>query len=91
MVKSAADAAAAGNLGAADIERVYRSLRLIRRVEEEIVRIYPTDRIKSPVHLSIGQEAVSVGICDVLRPDDVIAPTIGGTRPTSPKAARCAA
>jgi TPP-dependent pyruvate/acetoin dehydrogenase alpha subunit len=78
MVKSTADAAAAGNLGAADIERVYRSLRLIRRVEEEIVRIYPTDRIKSPVHLSIGQEAVSVGICDVLRPDDVIAPTYRG-------------
>lgn len=77
MVKSTADAAA-GNLGAADIERVYRSLRLIRRVEEEIIRIYPTDRIKSPVHLSIGQEAVSVGICDALRPDDVIAPTYRG-------------
>jgi TPP-dependent pyruvate/acetoin dehydrogenase alpha subunit len=59
----------------ADYARLYRMLRLIRRVEEEIARIYPSDRIKSPVHLSIGQEAVSVGVCDVLQPDDVVAPT----------------
>jgi len=78
MTQAAADANAACDLEAADIERIYRSLRLIRRVEEEIIRIYPTDRIKSPVHLSIGQEAVSVGICDALRPDDVIAPTYRG-------------
>ena len=55
--------------------RLYKKVRLIRRVEEEIARIYPSDKIKSPVHLSIGQEAVSVGICDCLRPDDVISPT----------------
>jgi len=65
-------------LGDADYERLYRSLRLIRRAEEEIARIYPSDKIKSPVHLSIGQEAVSVGVCDVLRPDDVVAPTYRG-------------
>lgn len=53
-------------------ERLYRSLYRIRRVEEEIARIYPSDRIKSPVHLSIGQEAVSVGVCEALRPYDVV-------------------
>jgi len=62
----------------ADLERIYRSLRLIRRAEEEVARIYPSDKIKSPVHLSIGQEAASVGICDALRPDDVVAPTYRG-------------
>jgi TPP-dependent pyruvate/acetoin dehydrogenase alpha subunit len=61
-----------------DDRRLYRSLRLIRRVEEEIARIYPTDKIKSPVHLSIGQEAVAVGVCDALRPDDVTAMTYRG-------------
>ena len=60
------------------LARIYRRLLLIRRTEEEVARIYPTDKIKSPVHLSIGQEAVSVGICDVLRPDDVVAPTYRG-------------
>lgn len=50
----------------------FRSLCRIRRVEEEIARIYPTDRIKSPIHLSIGQEAVSVAVCGALRPGDVV-------------------
>jgi len=53
-------------------ERIYRSLYLIRRAEEEVVRIYPTDKIKSPVHLSIGQEAVSVGVCEALKASDVV-------------------
>ena len=43
----------------------------IRRVEEEVVQIYPTDKIKSPVHLSIGQEAISVGVCEALKEQDV--------------------
>jgi pyruvate dehydrogenase E1 component alpha subunit len=60
------------------LERMYRSMRLIRRTEEEVARIYPSDKIKSPVHLSIGQEAVSVGVCDILRPDDVVSPTYRG-------------
>ena len=48
-------------------ERIYRALYRIRRVEEEVAAVYPTDKIKSPVHLSIGQEAVSVGVCEALR------------------------
>jgi pyruvate dehydrogenase E1 component alpha subunit len=50
-------------------------LFLIRRAEEEIARIYPSDKIKSPVHLSIGQEAAAVGVCDPLREDDVVSGT----------------
>ena len=49
----------------------YRSLYRIRRVEEKIAEVYPTDKIKSPVHLSIGQEAVAVGVCEALQPADV--------------------
>src|ERR1700749_4495029 len=59
-------------------ERLYRSLYRIRRVEEEIARVYPTDLIKSPVHLSIGQEAVSVGVCEALEPRDVVFGTYRG-------------
>jgi TPP-dependent pyruvate/acetoin dehydrogenase alpha subunit len=59
-------------LGDSMYERFYRSLYRIRRVEEEIARVYPTDKIKSPVHLSIGQEAVAVGVCEALRPDDIV-------------------
>src|SRR6266542_3458531 len=53
-------------------DRFYRSLFRIRRVEEEIARVYPTDKIKSPVHLSIGQEGVAVGVCEALEPQDVV-------------------
>src|SRR5262245_59792236 len=60
------------------LDRIYRSLRPIRRAEEKVARISPSDKIKSPVHLSTGQEAASVGICDVLRADDVVAPTYRG-------------
>jgi TPP-dependent pyruvate/acetoin dehydrogenase alpha subunit len=56
----------------------YRSLYRIRRVEEEIARIYPTDKIKSPVHLSIGQEAISVAVSEALRPDDAVFGTYRG-------------
>jgi pyruvate dehydrogenase E1 component alpha subunit len=54
------------------LRRLYRKLRLIRRTEEEIARIYPSDKIRSPVHLSIGQEAVAVGVCDALNPADAV-------------------
>ncbi|HEY2875679.1 MAG TPA: thiamine pyrophosphate-dependent dehydrogenase E1 component subunit alpha [Reyranella sp.] len=58
--------------------RLYRSMYLIRRVEEEIIRLYPTDKIKSPVHLSIGQEAVSAAVCDHLEKSDVLFGTYRG-------------
>lgn len=60
------------------ISRLYRSLYLVRRMEERVAEIYPTDKIKSPVHLSIGQEAIAVGICDLLRDDDVVSGTYRG-------------
>lgn len=60
------------------IEAFYRELRLIRRVEERIAEIYPTDKIKSPVHLSIGQEAIAVGVSQALRPDDIVSGTYRG-------------
>ena len=60
------------------VARIYRSLRLIRRTEEEIARVYLSDKIKSPVHLSIGQESVAVGVCDALGDDDVVSATYRG-------------
>src|SRR5258708_7042098 len=53
-------------------EPLYRSLYRIRRVEEEIARIYPTDKLKSPVHLSIGQEAVAAAMCAPLCREDIV-------------------
>ncbi len=52
--------------------RLYKKMYLIREVEEHIRRVYSSDVIKSPVHLSIGQEAISVGICDNLNKNDIV-------------------
>lgn len=61
-----------------EVERLFRALLLIRRTEERIAQDYASDRIKSPVHLSIGQEAIAVGVCDVLRHDDIVAMSYRG-------------
>ena len=52
-------------------ELFYQALR-IRMVEERIIDIYPSDKIQSPVHLSIGQEAVAVGVCHPLNKSDLL-------------------
>jgi len=44
----------------------------IRKIEEKIIALYPSDIIQSPVHLSIGQEAVAVGLCAALNKNDKI-------------------
>ena len=58
--------------------RLYKSLYRIRWIENEIARLYPSDAIKSPVHLSTGQESVSVGVCDVLEKTDIVFGTYRG-------------
>ena len=52
-------------------ELFYQSLR-IRMVEEKLIELYPADKIQSPVHLSIGQEAVASGLCRTLLPTDLL-------------------
>ena len=45
---------------------LYNQMYLIRRAEELIVRHYPDDEMKTPMHMSMGQEAVAVGVCHAL-------------------------
>ncbi len=63
---------------APDRRALLTSMLRIRMVEERIAEIYPSDRIQSPVHLSIGQEAAAVGLCAHLRPDDLLFSTYRG-------------
>ena len=58
---------APADLGAALLESMVR----IRKVEEAIAAHYPEQKMRCPVHLSIGQEAASAGVCAALRPDDL--------------------
>lgn len=47
----------------------YQLLR-IRLIEEAIAERYEEQKMRCPVHLSIGQEAIAVGVCSHLRKDD---------------------
>ena len=45
----------------------------IRKAEEKIVEVYTQDqKIRTPTHLSIGQEAVAAGLCQALSQEDQI-------------------
>lgn len=52
------------------LEQLYRCMLKIRLTELRIAEIYPSDKIQSPVHLCIGQEAVSAGVCRALQKED---------------------
>jgi pyruvate dehydrogenase E1 component alpha subunit len=53
----------------------YRHMLIIRRVEEESARAYAQGKIGGFLHLYIGQEAVAVGACAALSPDDYVVGT----------------
>jgi TPP-dependent pyruvate/acetoin dehydrogenase alpha subunit len=63
------------NYSTAVIKKLHKSTLLIRKVEERIIDVYNTDVIKSPVHLSIGQESVAVAACEFLNKKDIISNT----------------
>lgn len=52
------------------LSSLYRSMLRIRRIEEAIAERYGAQEMRCPVHLSIGQEAVAVGVCAALNVDD---------------------
>ena len=53
-------------------KRLYESMVLIRYAEEAIGDYRRDGIIKTPCHLYIGQEAIAVGVCDVLNKDDTV-------------------
>lgn len=54
---------------------LYRRMRLIRRFEERVYLLYLQGEIPGTLHQYQGQEAVAVGVCDVLRRTDWITST----------------
>ena len=56
------------------LELLERMLR-IRRFEERCVQLYSETRIRGFLHLYIGEEAVAVGVCAALSPDDSLVTT----------------
>lgn len=51
---------------------LYRKLFLIRCVQDKIAELYSQDKMRCPVHLCNGQEAIHVGVCANLSIKDYI-------------------
>jgi pyruvate dehydrogenase E1 component alpha subunit len=69
-VSKSAKAAINAPLTAAQKIEFYRTMVRIRRFEERCLRSYQQGKIGGFLHLYIGQEAVAVGCCSVMRETD---------------------
>ena len=58
--------------------RMYRSMVAIRAFEEQVNDLYTRALMPGLAHLYIGEEAVAVGVCSALHPDDYITSTHRG-------------
>jgi len=52
-----------------------RVMMLIRRFEEKCAELYSAEKIRGFLHLYVGEEAVAVGVCAALEPDDAVVAT----------------
>ena len=69
------------NISAVDQEqglRMYRQMLRIRAFEDQANQLYLRALMPGLTHLYAGEEAVAVGICEALRPDDYITSTHRG-------------
>lgn len=53
-------------------KELFFAMLRIRMVEEKIAKLYVEQEMRCPVHLSIGQEAVAVGVCQHLDQKDIV-------------------
>jgi acetoin:2,6-dichlorophenolindophenol oxidoreductase subunit alpha len=56
----------------------YGRMLLIRLFEQEMHRLFLKGEVHGTTHLAAGQEAIPVGVCQALRPDDYAAGTYRG-------------
>src|SRR5687768_8186642 len=70
--------ALASDLSREKLIAMYRSMVLIRRMEETLADLVRTGDIPGPLHLSLGQEAIAVGMCANLDDSDWITSTHRG-------------
>ena len=50
---------------------LWRGMKRIRHVEEEIAARYPDGKMRCPTHLSIGQEAAAMAVGEALKKEDL--------------------
>lgn len=51
---------------------LYKKMYMIRCAEELIQKYYPEDEMKTPMHMSMGSEAINAGVCHALNNSDQV-------------------
>ncbi|TRZ96034.1 thiamine pyrophosphate-dependent dehydrogenase E1 component subunit alpha [bacterium] len=51
---------------------LYRKLYTVRKTEECIREHYAENEMKTPMHMSMGEEAIAVGVCHALKKEDQV-------------------
>jgi 2-oxoisovalerate dehydrogenase E1 component len=58
--------------------RLYRQMQVIRQCEEQLAKSHQRGLIHGACHTYVGEEAIAVGVCAHVRPDDAIFSTHRG-------------
>ena len=66
------------NIDSDHLMRMYRRMITIRLFEEQANDLYTRALMPGLAHLYSGEEAIAVGVCEALRPDDYITSTHRG-------------
>jgi acetoin:2,6-dichlorophenolindophenol oxidoreductase subunit alpha len=78
VVTAVREAGSVDGVSRAELLEAYRLMRTIRAFEDRLYREFQTGAIPGFVHLYAGEEAIAVGVCGCLRPEDYIASTHRG-------------
>lgn len=57
---------------------LYRTIVLVREVEQALSRLFANGEVPGFIHLSLGQEAISAGVASALQPQDSLTTTHRG-------------
>ena len=60
------------------LRRIFRKMLEAREFEEQLYYLFLTAAMPGTMHQAVGQEAVAVGVCSALEPDDTITSTHRG-------------
>jgi pyruvate dehydrogenase E1 component alpha subunit len=66
------------NLSKDKLVEMYKQMLEIRFFEEKVFDLYAQNLVPGTIHLYLGEEAVAVGVCSLLRKDDYITSTHRG-------------
>ena len=57
---------------------LYRTMTLVRQVEQALAKLFADGEVPGFIHLSIGQEGIAAGVASALQPQDSLATTHRG-------------